>query len=122
MGKRRPLSPAHALAAERLGLGWTVKRVAQEAGVSTKTVQRWQRRADVRALVERSRGRVLEENPSPTAVLTAALSATKKDGSPDWNLRVVAARALLGRAPDGEGPEERVRETRIFVGAESPER
>lgn len=111
----RPLRPEQALAAERLGLGWEAKRVAAEAGVTPKAIQRWRKRNDFRELAETSRRRVLEENPTPTAVLASAMSATKRDGSPDWQMRVTAARALLGSAPLGETSEEKVRETQIFL-------
>ena len=116
--KRRPLTPAQTLAAERVGLGWLIKDIAEQTGCSTKAIQRWQHRDDFRALVEQSRRRVLEANPTPTAVLTAALNAVRKDGSPAWDIRCSAAKALLGATPLGDTPEERVRETRIYIGQE----
>jgi hypothetical protein len=49
------------------------------------------------------------------ATLEAALTATRRDGSPDWNVRVQAARALLGREPDGDSAPEKVDQARTKI-------
>lgn len=103
-----------------LGEGWQQKDVAFELNTTTKSIQRWLKKPDFADLVAKARRRKLSDNPTPTSVLTSALAATKTNGSPDWQIRVVAARALIGRTPAGESPEEKVRETRIYVGEDSP--
>jgi hypothetical protein len=102
-------------AAGLIGQGWTRAEVAEEVGVHELTVTRWGRREDFREAVERSRRALLDANPSPAAVLEAALHATDKDGNPDWQVRLGAARALLGHSPKGGSPEEKVRETVIHT-------
>jgi len=101
-----------------LGEGWPQTDVARELNTTTKSIQRWLKKADFADLVAKARRRKLEDNPTPTAVLTSALAATKRDGSPDWQMRVTAAKALLGKTPAGDTPAEKVRETRIYVGEE----
>jgi hypothetical protein len=107
------LSPRQQQAAQLIGSGQLQREAAAEVGVHPGTVKRWMRREDFRSTVDRARAALLAENPGPQATLEAALNASKRDGSPDWQSRITAARALLGREPKGSSPEEKVRETTI---------
>ena len=102
-----------------LGEGWKQADVARELGTTTKSINRWLHKPDFQKLVDAAHKRNLEENPTPVSVLTSALTATKRDGAPDWQMRVTAARALLGKVPEGETPEEQIRETRIYIEADA---
>jgi hypothetical protein len=117
---RHPLTPKQQKAADLLGQGWKQKLVASEVGVSTTSIRRWLKREDFRALVTRRAESVLSSAPTARVTLEEALTATKADGTPDYKIRVSAARALIGadgRAPD-PGP---ARETLIHSDALDPE-
>ena len=101
---QNPLTPAQHRAAELIGQGWLKKRAAAEVGVSPKAVQRWLKRDDFRILIANSRERVLKAYPTAQDTLEAALTATTREGAPDWRTRVSAARALIGA--DGPEPPE----------------
>lgn len=88
-----------------------MKLAAAEVGVAPRSLQRWKHRDDFVALIERSRGSVLDDNPTPEATLRAALSATGPSGAPDWKTRVSAARALIG----ADGPAAGKRKARETV-------
>ncbi len=61
---------------------------------------------------------MLDENPSVRSVLEAGLSATLKNGSPSWNVRLQAARLLM-RLNGDEGADDdtdgEVRETIVYL-------
>lgn len=50
------------------------------------------------------------ESPEPSALVTlrVALAATKADGSPDWSIRVAAAKALIAAGEPLQAPVVRV--------------
>ena len=92
-----------------------------EVGVHRGTVKRWMAREDFRAAVDRARTALLDRNPGPQATLEAALTATKANGSPDWQVPVLAARALLGREPNGDSPTRRsARQSSTLTGFRTP--
>lgn len=113
-----PLTPRQRRAAQMLGEGVQVRDVARQVERHPRSVSKWRKNPEFEELVRQARLRLLEENPTPTATLEAALSATRRDGGPDWQSRITAARALLNGTPAGETPEEQVRETRIYIGGE----
>ena len=83
------------------------KDVAAELGVASKTVQRWVQREDVRELIRKQREALVGELDSPEEVCRAALSATRRDGSPDWSTRLRSADILLrSRVATPEAREE----------------
>ena len=118
----------HALTAKQrraaglIAQGRQQKEAATEVGVSAKTLGRWVKRDDFRALVRRQRGDLVEETPTAEAVLAAALTAVKPSGEPDWTARIMAARALMGSlvaSPEADQQaREVVRETRIYIAPE----
>jgi hypothetical protein len=117
--ERRPLTPQQHRAAALIGSGRQFKDVAQEAGVHAETISRWSKREDFQEVAERARKDLLADEPNATATLEAALGAVKSDGTPDWRVRVDAARTLIGRRGVGGGdPGKGVRETRIFIGSD----
>ena len=85
----------------------TREQAAAEAGVAPRTVSRWRRDEDFEALVRRSREALLDSAPTVRSTLEAALLATRRDGSPDWNARVQAARILMQAPPEAEPDEDR---------------
>jgi hypothetical protein len=80
--------------------GLTQQQVAELLGCSAKTVQRDLEDPEVSALVD-SLGEPADD--PAVATLRSALLATRRDGAPDWNARVSAARALLA-APEDPAP------------------
>jgi len=99
-----------------MAAGLADKDVAAEIGVVPKTIQRLKQRDDFRALVRSHRDAIMPETITAEAVLTSALSATKKDGQPDWQTRVTAARAILATpVTDAEARAEAERVTTIFL-------
>lgn len=117
MGQVKPLTPDQLRAAALIGQGWQHKQVAEELGVHPETISRWAReREDFQEVVRQARADTLAEQPEAVKVLEQALSATKPDGSPDWRIRVDAARTLVGRKGTGGGvAPAKVRERRIYV-------
>jgi hypothetical protein len=84
--------------------------------VVPETISRWSKRGDFQKIAEKARRELLSDEPDAVATLEAALGATRRDGSPDWAIRVQAARTLIGRRGVGGGePKKAVRETRIFL-------
>ena len=98
------------------------KDAAEEVGVSAKTLGRWAKRDDFRALVHQQRGDLVEETPTAEAVLAAALSATKTSGEPDWTARIMAARALMGSLVAAPRPSSRRGRPCAKRGSTSPPR
>jgi hypothetical protein len=111
----QPLNPRQRQAASLIGQGGLQRDAAREVGVHAGTVKRWAAREDFREAVDRARRTLLARNPGPEATLEAALTARRRDGAPDWQSRITAARALLGREPVGATPAEKVRETVIHM-------
>lgn len=110
------LTPQHYRAADLLARNWTAGKVADEIGVSEKTIQRWKGREDFAELLRERREALLNELPTAKATLEAALNATDKDGLPNWPVRVKAAQLLLQTAdPDGDREGGEVGPTIIFM-------
>lgn len=101
------MTPDQQRAADLLGRGLTRKAAAAEAGVAPRTVSRWRQDEDFEALVRRSRESLLDDRPTVRSTLEAALLATRRDGSPDWNARVQAARILMTAPVEDEPDAER---------------
>jgi hypothetical protein len=108
----------HHRAAALLGQGHSRAEVAEAVGVHEASISRWRSDPDFAAAEAEARKAHLNANPTAAATLEAALSATRKDGTPDWQTRVQAARALLGTKAATGSPDEVVRQTRIYVGVE----
>jgi hypothetical protein len=103
-------------AAALTALGWGSRRVAEEVGVGQKTITRWKQLPEFQQAVAQSRPQ-RDENPTIRAVLEEALTtATKRDGNPDWQVRVSAARALmqLGDLPIPEAESQPQRTLVIY--------
>lgn len=112
----KPLTPDQLRAAALIGRGWRYKDAAAEVGVHAETISRWTKREDFQEAVKQTRVDHMDEQPEAVKVLEQALSATKADGSPDWRIRVDAARTLVGRKGTGGGASPpKVRERRIYV-------
>jgi hypothetical protein len=104
-GEPRPLQPRQHQAAALLGRGASQGDVAEEVGVSRRTIADWMKRDDFRELVQTGRDAALDAAPTARATLEAALAAELPDGRPDWKTRVSAARALVGADGPGSKPE-----------------
>jgi hypothetical protein len=111
------MTPQHHQAAALLGQGWKRDAVAAEVGVHPVSISRWGDHAPFKEAVENARRAHLAANPTAAATLEAALAATRANGTPDWQTRVAAARALLGRNARG-APGDVVRQTRVFIGGD----
>lgn len=111
------LTPDQHRAADLLGRNWTGKDVATEIGVSEKTVQRWKQKPEFQAVVKERRDAVLAELPNAKSVLESALNATRKDGSPDWQIRVAAAKALMTTVSPAPPPPDAQPRTIIYLPA-----
>lgn len=88
-----------------IGRGTSKTAAARVVGVSRRSVSDWARRDDFQKLVQRAREALLDERPTARATLEAALTATKRDGSPDWQTRAQAARALTTGSRGEPSPE-----------------
>ena len=73
--------------------GLTQREVAQAVGRSERTVRLWLR--EVEGFREAASAAGAVEEVSPVETLQTALEARRADGSPDWRIRVTAAKALL---------------------------
>lgn len=121
-GEHPPLHADQRRAAALLAAGVQDKAAAAEVGVAPKTVQRWKQRDDFAALVRKQRESMLPEVPTAEAVLTAGLSATKRDGQPDWSVRIAAAKALLStEVASPEARAEASRAVEIYLPAPDPD-
>ena len=83
-------------AAELVGKGATRREAAAAVGRCERTVREWLKRPELAAIARTSRHDALE--PSVESVLREALSALKRDGSPDHQTRLRAAALLLANA------------------------
>jgi transcriptional regulator with XRE-family HTH domain len=105
----RPLTPQQQRAAALIGRGRSQQEVADEVGVTRRTVTNWTRREDFESLAQRERDDALDEAPTARATLEAALTATTPSGAADWRVRVSAARALVGADGPGKAPGDEPR-------------
>ena len=80
-------------AARLVGIGHSYVAAADAVDRDESTIRRWSKLPAFQA--ERERAREESIDPSPRRVLIDALSATKDNGSPDWNARLRAAEHLL---------------------------
>ena len=94
------MTPEQRRAAELLGRGYSQREVGRLVGRSERTIRAWF--GDVDGFRQAAQA-VQAETSDPMALdtLRLALGATRKDGSPDWSIRVSAAKALL-TAPEPE--------------------
>lgn len=94
MNMQRPRDHDLMVTAARLvGIGHSYVAAADAVGRDESTIRRWSKLPAFQA--ERERAREESIDPSPRRVLIDALSATKDNGSPDWNARLRAAEHLL---------------------------
>ena len=114
------LTPKQRLAAARIASGDQIKVIAEELTIDRSTLTRWQKLDGFRELVRTHREGLMPETVTAEATLTAALSATRKDGSPAWEHRIAAAKALLS-TPIASDParEQAARAERIFINGDS---
>lgn len=121
MSEPKPLTPDQRRIAALLASGRQQREVAEEVGVSPKTVQRLAARDDFKSLVRRHREELIPADGVQTAegVLIEGLSAVTASGRPSWGVRIAAAKALLSTPVTGPGAEgqarEVVRETRVYL-------
>lgn len=108
----KPLTPAQHQAAALLGAGYDQGQAAAEVGTTTTSIRRWLKRDDFAALVKEAREKALDENPTARSVCEQGLHATNRDGRPNWNIRLAAAKLLMqesGAVPADAAPRaERV--------------
>ena len=90
-----------ARAAELLRRGFTQREAAVAVGRSERTIRSWL--SEVDGFREAATPWPEREGVSPRETLEAALEAVKPNGSPDWRIRVDAAKALLANS-DGPAP------------------
>jgi hypothetical protein len=104
-------------AATLLAHGKEVREVAEEVGVSPKTVSRWKKLEAVRALVKSTRESLFPGDGVVTAesVLMEALTATSTTGRPLYGVRIAAARALLSSPVASKEAEAEARTTVIYM-------
>ena len=113
------LTPEQRRAAAQLAEGKQVKDVAADLSIDKSTLGRWKHIPEFTALIRHHREGLVPETATAEATLTAALSATRKDGTPAWEHRIAAAKALLS-APVTSDParEQAARVERIFLSPE----
>ena len=99
-----------------LAEGRQLKDVAAEIPVDKSTLGRWKHIPEFADLIRHHREGLVPETATAEATLTAALSATRKDGTPAWEHRIAAAKALLS-APGAsdESREKAGRIERIYI-------
>lgn len=117
-GDERPLSEVQRRACALLAAGRLHKDVAEELGISGKSLQRLTKREDARALIRRHREAIFNDLPTAEETLVQALSATRPDGHPDFANRIAAARALLSTpvaTPEAEESAREVLRERIYI-------
>jgi Helix-turn-helix domain len=85
-------------AAELLRGGCSQREAARAVGRSERTIRVWLR--DVEGFREAAESGPDSGDVSPVDTLHLALGATRGDGSPDWRIRVTAAKALLASGFD----------------------
>lgn len=97
------MTPEQGRAAELLGRGLTQREAASLVGRSERTIRAWLTgvpgfREAVHA------GQAETGDPTALETLRGALRASRRDGSPDWSIRLQAARALLHAPPEPDEP------------------
>jgi hypothetical protein len=112
-----PLTGEQHRAADMIGRGWTLEKVSGEVGASVRTLERWKSDLpEFASAVKAARDKVLDEVPVAKAVAEAALSATKRNGDPDWTVRIQAARLLMaGAGAEAPDPTDAPQPTVIYV-------
>ncbi len=91
-------------AARLVGIGHTYVAAGRAVSRDESTIRRWSKLSAFQA--ERERAREESVDPSPRRVLIDALTATKDNGSPDWNARLRAAGHLLELEAQPPSPDE----------------
>jgi hypothetical protein len=86
------MNPLQVRAAELLRRGCSQREAGRAVGRSERTIRVWLR--EVQGFREAAESGS-DAGESPVDTLQLALSATRGDGSPDWRIRVTAAKALL---------------------------
>jgi hypothetical protein len=89
------MNPLQVRAAELLRGGCSQREAARAVGRSERTIRVWLR--EVEGFLEAATD---VGDLSPVDTLQLALGATRGDGSPDWRIRVTAAKALLASGFD----------------------
>lgn len=79
------------VAAGMRGRGATYASISRALGVHERTVRHWAKLPAFQYEVERVRS---DLTPTPHGVFVQALTATKDNGSPDWQARLRAAEHL----------------------------
>jgi hypothetical protein len=116
----KPLTADQRRAAVLLAQGRMQYEVAEEIGVNPRTISRWTANESFRSIIKEHRESLVPGSKSAVAVLETALDATRKNGDPDWDIRVRAASALL-KSPVADDPakEKAARVERIYVGEDA---
>lgn len=113
------LTPQQHRAVDLLARNWTAAKVADEVGVSEKTINRWKAKDEFAERLRQRREALLDQLPTAKATLEAALNATDKDGHPNWPVRVKAAQLLLQTAdPDDDRDGGESTHTIIYMNPE----
>ena len=95
------LRPEQQRAAILIGRGLSCRATAHELSISERSLTRWRKLPAFREAETRARADFLAERPSGIrAVLEQALHATKRNGEPDFPVRLRAAQLLLGAPPE----------------------
>lgn len=105
-----------------LGRGVTVREAALAVGISHKTGFRWAKLPEVAAITKETREALL--SPGVKTVLREALTATKRDGTPDHQTRLAAVKLMLlepDAAPPSDEDEDELPEGAIILFPEPPE-
>jgi hypothetical protein len=96
-----PVTPTQRRATELLARGLSQAEVGRLVGRSPRTIRAWLH--EVEGFREAARTvRVEPGEPTAEETLRQALSANRPDGSPDWSIRVQAARVLSKAQPTPE--------------------
>ena len=104
----KPLTPAQRQSAVLTAQGRLQSEISEIVGVVERTLTRWSHREDWRSIVKEHREELVPGSLTAQAVLEAALDATKKDGSEDWDIRLRAATALLKSPVADDQAQERL--------------
>jgi hypothetical protein len=101
---------------ELLGRGVTVREAALAVGISHKTGFRWAKLPEVAAITKDTREALL--SPGVKTVLREALTAMKRDGTPDHAIRLQAAKLMIlepDAAPPSSDDEDELPEGTIVL-------
>ncbi|HXH89753.1 MAG TPA: helix-turn-helix domain-containing protein [Gaiellaceae bacterium] len=98
------MTPKQARAALLLGRGLSCRAVAQELRISERTITRYRAVPGFTEAERRAHNERVGEETGLRGVLDQALYAVKRDGSPDFQIRLKAAALLLNAPPDEGDP------------------